>query len=128
MKLDTSGLESTAPLFGSSSSELLDEISAAPSFALPNTINVSSNVVLLFSLISYSHERKVEVLLAEYWLLFFSCFSLMDSRKRLYRWWSQQREPPRLHSYSKRVSWLLLILELAWEAISVCYFFFLSCI
>ena len=66
MKLDTSGLESTAPLFGSSSSELLDEISAAPSFALPNTINVSSNVVLLFSLISYSHERKVEVLLAEY--------------------------------------------------------------
>ncbi|KAK7848050.1 proteasome subunit beta type-5 [Quercus suber] len=39
MKLDTSGLESTAPLFGSSSSELVDEISAAPSFALPNTIN-----------------------------------------------------------------------------------------
>lgn len=52
MKLDTSGLESTAPLFGSLSSGIHDEISAAPSFALPNTINVSSNVVLLFSLIS----------------------------------------------------------------------------
>ena len=66
MKLDTSGLESTAPLFGSLSSGIHDEISAAPSFALPNTINVSSNVFLLFSLIFYSHERNVEVLLAEY--------------------------------------------------------------
>ncbi|KAM4111245.1 hypothetical protein ACJW30_05G053100 [Castanea mollissima] len=39
MKLDTSGLESTAPLFGSLSSGIHDEISAAPSFAHPNTIN-----------------------------------------------------------------------------------------
>ena len=81
MKLDTSGLESTAPLFGSSSSELVDEISAAPSFALPNTINVSSNVVLLFSLISYSHARKVEVLLAEYWLFFFFLFQFDGFQK-----------------------------------------------
>ena len=43
MKLDTSGLESTAPLFGTRS-ELLDGFSATPSFELPNTINVSSNV------------------------------------------------------------------------------------
>lgn len=54
-----------------------------------------------------------------------TCFSLMASRKRLYRWWSQQREPPRLLSYSMRVSWLLLILELAWEAISVCWLCFI---
>uniref|UniRef100_A0A2N9ESC5 Proteasome subunit beta n=1 Tax=Fagus sylvatica TaxID=28930 RepID=A0A2N9ESC5_FAGSY len=38
MKLDTSGLESTAPLFGTRS-ELLDGFSATPSFELPNTIN-----------------------------------------------------------------------------------------
>lgn len=40
MKLDTSGLESTAPFFGSSD-ELCHEFSEAPSFALPLTTDVS---------------------------------------------------------------------------------------
>lgn len=42
MKLDTSGLESTVPLFGANS-ELLGGFSAAPSFELPNTTDVSSD-------------------------------------------------------------------------------------
>lgn len=41
MKLDTSGLESSAPLFGSSN-ELIDGISAGPSFEIPDTMDVSS--------------------------------------------------------------------------------------
>jgi hypothetical protein len=49
MKLDTSGLESTAPFFGSSN-ELIDGISAAPFFEVPNTTNVSDNGCLLYSL------------------------------------------------------------------------------
>jgi hypothetical protein len=65
MKLDTSGLESTAPFFGSSN-ELLDGFSAAPFFEVPNTTNVSDNGCLLYSLLSFFfvvffsdlHERK----------------------------------------------------------------------
>ncbi|KAF3964847.1 hypothetical protein CMV_010914 [Castanea mollissima] len=67
MKLDTSGLESTAPLFRSLSSGIHDEISAAPSFAHPNSI-------------------------------------IFDGFQK--------------EAIQMRVSWLLLILELAWEAIS----------
>lgn len=44
MKLDTSGLESTVPLFGASS-ELQDEFSAAPSFEIPNAIDVSCDML-----------------------------------------------------------------------------------
>jgi hypothetical protein len=48
MKLDTSGLESTAPFYGSSN-ELIDGFSAAPFFEVPNTTNVSDNGCLLYS-------------------------------------------------------------------------------
>lgn len=40
MKLDTSGLESTAPLFWGSN-EFHDGLSAAPSFDLPSNVDVS---------------------------------------------------------------------------------------
>ena len=40
MKLDTSGLESAAPVWGAPN-ELFDGFSAAPTFELPNTTDVS---------------------------------------------------------------------------------------
>lgn len=54
MKLDTSGLESTAPFFGSSH-ELNDGFSAVPSFEIPDTIDVSSNRCFLYYIISKSY-------------------------------------------------------------------------
>lgn len=42
MKLDTSGLESTVPLFGANC-ELLNGFSVAPSFDLPSAADVSSD-------------------------------------------------------------------------------------
>lgn len=49
MKLDTSGLESATFLSGAGSTELLDGLSSAPSFGIPNARNVSENYVILSS-------------------------------------------------------------------------------
>lgn len=40
MKLDTSGLESTAPIFGTSNA-IFDGLQMAPSFELPDALDVS---------------------------------------------------------------------------------------
>lgn len=53
MKLDTSGLESTAPIFASSS-ELLNGLSTAPSFDLPSNVDVSFNMFCLYFLMDNS--------------------------------------------------------------------------
>ncbi|KAB5545179.1 hypothetical protein DKX38_013291 [Salix brachista] len=45
MKFDTSGLESTASVFGTAGSELVDGFSAAPAFELPTTTDVSFSFV-----------------------------------------------------------------------------------
>lgn len=47
MKLDTSAFESNAPIFGASN-ELLDGFSTAPSFSLPNSNDVSTDVFFFF--------------------------------------------------------------------------------
>ena len=45
MKFDTSGLESTASVFGTAGSQLVDGFSAAPAFELPTTTDVSFSFV-----------------------------------------------------------------------------------
>lgn len=64
MKLDTSGLESTAPLFGAGS-ELLDESSVAPSFEIPNALDVSCNMLyfrmILIIIIINNHFPSISV-------------------------------------------------------------------
>lgn len=50
MKINFSGLEPTAPLQGEPS-ELFDGISNSPSFAIPNTTNVSLTIFLPCSFI-----------------------------------------------------------------------------
>lgn len=49
MKLDTSGLESTAPFFGASN-ELIDGLSTAPCFDLPSNVDVSCNMFVTFTI------------------------------------------------------------------------------
>lgn len=79
MKLDTSGLESAAPLFGVTS-ELVDGFSTVPSFELPVTTDVSFNL-LVFLLQSWRGEGIL------YKMGFsFSYLSLMGSRRKLYKW------------------------------------------
>lgn len=48
MKLDTSGLESSAPLVGASSG-FLDGFADAPSFEVPTTNDVSCDVLVMLS-------------------------------------------------------------------------------
>lgn len=48
MKLDFSGLESSAPLYGGSDDLLSDGFSDAPSFDLPVTSDVSFFTILAF--------------------------------------------------------------------------------
>lgn len=75
MKLDTSGFESTAPLFGASS-ELRDGFSNAPSFDLPVTADVSSRST---KLIIFLHN--VENIFDDLFVYF--CFSLMNFKRKL---------------------------------------------
>lgn len=80
MKLDTSGLQSTAPLFGASS-ELADGFSTAPSFGLPSAVDVSFNMFVIFSYPAfYNMEININ------WVFFLFYFSLMDFRKRQSKW------------------------------------------